>query len=238
MLANSFPDSLWLHLASRFAVDPSPGVEDPRFDEAKFCEGYGMSIYWASLGRMMCPRALLDAATLAQPLVLLQAADQCAELDKETAFRFLNRPNPYRTGHMHRIFPCHVGTQVRLIAKLDAEKGMIQDTVGTIMDLEFHSADRDAYTPGRRNVFSALFAFWDLAVCWLYQGCSDWHDLMELDRKHVSDSAAEKLPRESNVAHWTTFATNDNVSPKRCRLNPTMSIWPQKLRTLKLIFCT
>ena len=118
-VGKQFPDSLWLHLASRFAVDPSPGVEDPRFDEAKFCEGYGMSIYWASLGRMMCRRALLDAATLAQPLVLLQAADQCAELDKETAFRFLNRPNPYRTGHMHRIFPCHV----RYASSFDCELG-------------------------------------------------------------------------------------------------------------------
>ena len=44
------------------------------------------------------------------------------------------------------------------------------------------------------------------------------------------------LPKGSNVAHRTTFATNDNVSPKRCRLNPTMSFLSQNHRTFKFIF--
>ena len=56
-----------------------------------------MSIYWASLVRMMYRRALLDAAQADQPLVLLQAADNASGLERNVAFRFLNRPNPYQT---------------------------------------------------------------------------------------------------------------------------------------------
>eukprot|EP00435_Cladocopium_sp_Y103_P075807 s26_g65.t1 len=92
-LGKQFPNDLWQQLQSRFAVDAAPGAQDPRFEEAKFREGYGMSIYWASLGRMMCRRALLDASTLGQPLVL-QAAGSCAELPKKRALQFLSRPNP------------------------------------------------------------------------------------------------------------------------------------------------
>ena len=218
-----FPDSLWARLQERFAVDVSPGVQDARFDEAKFREGYGMSIYWASLGRMMCRRALMDAVRLAHPLVLLQAADVCSDLDKETAFRFLNRPNPYRTGHMHGIFPCHVGMQVRLIAKLDADKGMIQDTVGTIMGFEFHSQDRRRYSVcAGGDLFSPRYL---PSGIWLsidgFQGCSDWMNLMDLCRQHVPDDAtAEKLAR----SFWflpaeeivVKFSSTQNYQVRRC----------------------
>lgn len=218
-----FPDALWLRLAARFASEPSPGVEDPRFEEDKFRKGYGMSIYWASLGRMMCRRALLDAVSSAQPLVLLQAADHSADLDKQVAFRFLNRPNPYRTGHMHGIFPCHVGMQVRLIAKLDAEKGMIQDTIGTIMDFEFHSVDRAAYSQCRGGeIFSPQFL---PSGIWLsvegYQGCRNVDDLVELCSRSVSDAAAAAhlarsfwfLPAEEIVVK---FSSTQNYQVKRC----------------------
>ena len=199
------------------------GVQDARFDEAKFREGYGMSIYWASLGRMICRRALMDAVRLAHPLVLLQAADVCTDLDKETAFRFLNRPNPYGTGHMHGIFPCHVGMQVRLIAKLDADKGMIQDTVGTIMDFEFHSQDRRRYSHcAGGDLFSPRYL---PSGIWLsidgFQGCSDWMNLMDLCRQHVPDDAtAEKLAR----SFWflpaeeivVKFSSTQNYQVRRC----------------------
>ena len=47
-----------------------------------------MSIYWASLVRMMYRRALLDAAQADQPLVLVQAADNASGLERDVAFRF------------------------------------------------------------------------------------------------------------------------------------------------------
>eukprot|EP00435_Cladocopium_sp_Y103_P033774 s3207_g8.t1 len=222
-LGKQFPDDLWQQLQSRFAVDAAPGVQDPRFEEVKFREGYGMSIYWASLGRMMCRRALLDASTLGELLVLLQAADSCAELPEKRALQFLSRPNPYRTGHVHGTLPCHVGMQVRLIAKLDSEKGMIQDTVGIIVRFEFHRSDREAYS---RCSGGELFSPWYLpSGLWLsvdgYQGCTNWEELMKLCLQHVSDeAAAEKLPRclwflpaEEIVVK---FASGENYTVKRC----------------------
>ena len=54
------------------------GNPDERFNLPRFRRGYCMSIYWASLVRMMYRRALLDAAQADQPFVLLQAADNAS----------------------------------------------------------------------------------------------------------------------------------------------------------------
>ena len=128
------PDAIWNAFQQRCARNTTSGNPDERFNLPRFRRGYCMSIYWASLVRMMYRRALLDAAQADQPLVLLQAADNASGLERDVAFRFLNRPNPYQTGHMHGLFPCHVGMRIRLVAKLDADKGMVQDTLATIMD--------------------------------------------------------------------------------------------------------
>ena len=133
------PTPLWRKFQGRYAKDTEPGVPDPRFFEDKFRYGFCMSIYWSSLARMLSHRAVLDAKELQVPLVMLQAADECCDLKQDAAFRFLNMTNPNKTGHMHGMFPCHIGMDIRFLAKLDGDAGMVQDTQAKIIDFEFHS---------------------------------------------------------------------------------------------------
>ena len=194
----SMPDVVWEKLQARAVAKTTSGQHDQRFDTPHFRRGYCMSIYWASLVRMMYRRALTDAHELDQPLVLLQAADTALGLDKAVALRFLNRPNPYQTGHMHGLFPCHAGMRIRFVAKLDAEKGMVQDTQATIIDFEFHDADRARYRQCKGGeLFSPKFL---PAGLWVavdgYQGCPKSEALLKMCRSHVTDEqAAERLAR-------------------------------------------
>ena len=192
------PTPLWRKFHGRFAKDAEPGVPDPRFFEDKFRYGYCMSIYWSSLARMLSHRAVLDAKELQVPLVFLQAADECCDLKQDAAFRFLNMTNPDKTGHMHGVFPCHIGMDIRFLAKLDGDAGMVQDTQAKIIDFELHSLDREAYcqtVPG--EMFYPRFLPSGLWVSVKgYSGCPDWDDLQEMCRKHVqTDEEACKLAK-------------------------------------------
>ena len=51
-------------------------------------------------------------------------------MNHETGLRFLNQPNPYNTGLVHGILPCFVGMEIRLLARVDADQGLVQDTLG------------------------------------------------------------------------------------------------------------
>ena len=192
------PDAIWNAFQQRCARNTTSGNPDERFNLPRFRRGYCMSIYWASLVRMMYRRALLDAAQADQPLVLLQAADNASGLERNVAFRFLNRPNPYQTGHMHGLFPCHVGMRIRLVAKLDADKGMVQDTLATIMDFEFHSNDRARYGQCKGGeLFSPEYlpsGLW-VAVDG-YQGCCGYEDLLTRCTAHIENfQEAERLAK-------------------------------------------
>ena len=192
------PNALWRKFQARFAKDTASGAADPRFDEDNFRSGYCMSIYWTSLARMLSRRAMLDANKAGVPLVMLQCADECQTMDKEAAFRFLNQPNPNKTGNVHGILPCHVGMKIRFLAKLDAEKNLVQDTLATIMDFEFHAEDRRAYQETKAGeIFYPRFLPSGLWVAVEgYSGCADWEELFSLCRRHVEDDpAAEKLAR-------------------------------------------
>ena len=192
------PDAIWNAFQQRCARNTTAGNADERFNLPRFRRGYCMSIYWASLVRMMYRRALLDAAQADQPLVLLQAADNASGLERNVAFRFLNRPNPYQTGHMHGLFPCHVGMRIRLVAKLDADKGMVQDTLATIMDFEFHSNDRARYGQCKGGeLFSPEYLPSGL---WVaddgYQGCCGYEDLLTRCTAHIENfQEAERLAK-------------------------------------------
>ena len=171
-----FPDEIWNSFVSRCAVDSSPGVPDERMLEENFRSGYCVSIYWNVLTRMMNRRALLDATRVKVPLVLMQCADECGEMDPDAVLRFLCSPNPYKTGQMHGVFPCHVGMEVRLLAKLDGEQGLVQDTVATILDFEFDPTDRVGYcNAGAGELFSPchLLAGLYLSVRG-YRGNKNW----------------------------------------------------------------
>ncbi|CAE7839254.1 PIF7 [Symbiodinium sp. CCMP2592] len=191
-------EGLWMAFQQRFVTDAAPGKPDARLQDENFRSGYCMSIYWASLSRMLFRRAILDAARGSVPLVLLQCADECSELDKEVAFRLLNQPNPNRTGHMHGVLPCHVGMEIRLLEKLDGTKGLVQDTQATIFDFEFSAEDRRAYrrTSGG-EVFSPRFLPSGLWVSVRnYDGNQNWQAMAAVCRLHVeTDEAAEELAR-------------------------------------------
>ena len=217
------PDAIWEKFKARFVATTASGQLDERFDMPHFRRGYCMSIYWASLARVMYRRTLIDAHELDQPLVLLQAADTSSGLDKTVALRFLNRPNPYQTGHMHGLFPCHTGMRIRFVAKLDAEKGMVQDTHATIMDFEFHDVDRAQYRGCKGGeLFSPRFL---PAGLWVavdgYQGCAGWEALLDICRPHVADDqAAERLaksfwflPAEETVIQ---LSSSEKYEVRRC----------------------
>ena len=182
-----------------------------------------MSIYWASLARMLFRRAVLDATRGSVPLVLLQCADECSDLEKDVAFRLLSQPNPNRTGHMHGVLPCHVGMEVRLLEKLDSDAGMVQDTQATILDFEFHPEDRRAYrhaAPG--SVFSPRYLPSGLWVSvHKYAGNKDWQAMAEICRPHVeNEKAAEKLARSlwflPAVEVKMSFSSTQKYTIRRC----------------------
>jgi len=204
------PDAIWTQFEARSVAKSASGGVDERLDLPNFRRGYCMSIYWASLVRVMYRRTLMDATELGQPLVLLQAADTALGLDRDVALRFLNRPNPYQTGHMHGLFPCHVGMRIRFVAKLDAAKGMVQDTQATIMDFEFHTDDRERYRDCEGGkLFSPKFL---PAGLWVavdgYQGCPGWEAVLKICRSHVKDEqAAERLAR----SFWFLPAEETNI---------------------------
>ena len=127
----TFPPETWAAFEATFAQD-TPTKPDPRHAETRFAEGFGMGIYWESLSRMVSRRAVLDARKLGVPLLLAQCADECSDMAKSVAFRFLNQLNPHKTGHMHGILPVHIGMRLRLLAKFDADKGLVQETTCTV----------------------------------------------------------------------------------------------------------
>lgn len=191
-------DNLWNQFEERVVRDEGPGVVDRRLDSEKFRSGYCMSIHWSSLIRMMYRRAVLDARRRQERLVFLQAADTCLEMDHETRLRLLNQPNPYNTGMIHGILPCFVGMNIRLLARLDVEQGLVQDTMATIMDFEFHDEDRSRYLKtGPGEIFVPKYLPSGLWVSVKdYQGCPGWQDFLPFCQKHVtSGDEAEKLAR-------------------------------------------
>ena len=66
-------------------------------------------------------------------------------MDTDATRRFLNVANPHNTGCTRGIFPCHVGMEIRFLAKVDGKKCLAQDTVATILDFEFHEQDREEH---------------------------------------------------------------------------------------------
>ena len=175
-----FPANVWKAFEATFAKD-LPGKPDPRHQDSNFAEGFGMAIYWETLSRMMSHRAVMDARKLAVPLLLVQCADECHGLEKQVAFRFLNQLNPHNTGHMHGILPVHVGMRLRLLAKFNAELGLVQETTAIVIDFEMHEQDRLRYNAcGPGELFHPSFlpsGFWVSVDN--YDKCPVWEYFME-----------------------------------------------------------
>ena len=123
------------------------------------------------------------------PLVFCQAADECRTMDRDTASRFLNVFNIHHTGHMHGVFPAHIGMRVRLTQKINATLGLVQEQKATIVDIVMHPSDDARYRlalPG--TIFRPRFL---PAGFWLqvdgFSACPIWEELLHL----VSSSCTE-----------------------------------------------
>ena len=129
-------NSTWVSFRKTFASD-SNGELDPRHKQAKFMQGYGMSMYWETLARWITKRARRDTQALGVPCVFLQAVDECNTIDRSAALRLLNVPNLHTTGHIHGVLPAHVGMRVRFTMKLNSRLGLVQEQRATIVDFLF-----------------------------------------------------------------------------------------------------
>ena len=177
---STFPSAVWTAFEATFAKD-TPECPDPRHAETRFAEGFGMGIYWESLSRMISRRAVMDARKFGVPLLLAQCADECHDMDRNVAFRFLNQMNPHNTGHMHGILPVHVGMRLRFLGKFSAALGLVQETCCTVLDFELHEQDRVIYAataPG--DLFQPSFlpaGFWVSVDN--YDKCPIWEEFMD-----------------------------------------------------------
>ncbi len=176
----TFPPAVWAAFEDTFAKD-APDRPDPRHPKARFAEGFGMGIYWESLSRMISRRAVLGSRKFGVPLLLAQCADECSEMGKDVAFRFLNQLNPHNTGHMHGILPVHIGMRLRLLAKFNADLGLVQETCCTVVDFELHAQDRVRYdATAAGDIFHPDFlpaGFWVSVDN--YDKCPIWEDFMD-----------------------------------------------------------
>ena len=138
------PARVWKLFERRFASDRN-GQLDPRHQQPKFSQGFGLGLYWETLSRWMTQRARRDARDRNVPLVSLQAVDECNTIDRSAAQRLLNVPNMHQTGNIHGVMPGHVGMRVRFAVKVNAKLGLVQEQRGTIVDFLFKDEDRVRY---------------------------------------------------------------------------------------------
>ncbi|CAE7805372.1 unnamed protein product [Symbiodinium sp. CCMP2592] len=220
-----FSDELWEQLRDRFVKDACPGQCDPRLDEEGFLDGYCVSLYWSSLTRMMNRRVLVDAHRHGVPLVVLQCADECQGLKGQKMRSFLSQPNPYKTGYAHGVLPCHIGMKLRFLQKVDGDKGLVQDTVGTLVDFEFHPKDRDGYAKTAAGDF--FVPQYLPSGLWLalekFAGCSNWESVRDVCQKgNIAKDAeeAEELARSMYflpaVQTSVAFSSTESFEVRRC----------------------
>jgi hypothetical protein len=133
---------------------------DPRLLDERFQNGHMLGIYWETVGRWVMMRARRDAAALRTPLFLLQAADTASPpLTRDLAAKLLNHYNPHETGHIHGMFPVHLGMRVRLLVAIDKTKGLVQEAEGVVVHVAVNPKDQarvdDAFADvaGQRGVY-------------------------------------------------------------------------------------
>ena len=189
-----FPDGIWTAFEATFATDGTHGIIEPRHSEPRFCNGYGMAMYWETLARWIPRRALRDARALKVPLIFCQSYDQCGTMDRETSARFLNVVNIHKTGNMHGIFTVHVGMRVRLTQKINATHGLVTEQRATVVDVVMHANDKLRYSHARPgSIFRTEFL---PAGFWLqvddFDACPVWEDLLPFVADEESTAAADE----------------------------------------------
>ena len=119
------------------------GASDTRLQEERFQQGHMLAIYWDTVARWMTMRAQRDAAALATPLILVQAADAAVPpMEKRAGAKLLNQPNPKDTGGMHGMLAVHLGMRIRLLQALDHENGLVKDAEGDIVNVVVNPLDQ------------------------------------------------------------------------------------------------
>ncbi|CAE7258426.1 unnamed protein product [Symbiodinium sp. CCMP2592] len=220
-----FSEELCVKLRDRFVKDAGLGQCDPRLDEEGFLDGYCMSIYWSSLTRMMNRRVQVDAHRHGVPLVVLQCADECQGLKGQKMRSFLSQPNPYKTGYAHGVLPCHIGMKLRFLQKVDGDKGLVQDTVGTLVDFEFHPQDRERYAGTDAGHF--FVPKYLPSGLWLslenFDGCSSWHGVRDVCQKGNIAKGAEEAERLARSMYFlpaaqtsVAFSSTESFEVRRC----------------------
>ena len=79
-------------------------------------------------------------------------------MDRDAAARFLNLYNIHHDGHMHGVFPVHVGMRVRMTQRINATLGLVREQKTTILDIGMHLPMM-------------------LVINWLNRGQSSGHDI-------------------------------------------------------------
>lgn len=139
-----FPNKVWKAFEATFAKDNHQTL-DQRHMEERFRKGFGLALYWETLSRWMTRRSQRDAAEAGVPVVFLQAVDECNTIDREKAMRLLNVPNLHNTGHIHGVFPAHIGMRVRFTVKVNSRLGLVQEQRATIVAFAFKDEDSQRY---------------------------------------------------------------------------------------------
>ena len=173
-----------------------------------------MGIYWESLSRMISRRIVSDARKFGAPLLLVQCADQCRDMDRSVAF--LNQLDPHNAGHTHGVLPVHIGMCLRLLAKFNADLSLVQETCCTVLDFELHEQDRlgyDATDPG--EIFHPIFL---PAGLWVsvdkYEKCPVWETFMgALDDSSNPFDEIGPGPSIALSRHWSWIRKGRSTSP-------------------------
>ena len=134
----SLPDYLWTAL-NECQVKLGTSTPDPRLSRARTRDGYEMAIAWEAVARLMQYRVVRDARTANEMLLYIQAIDvPSTELSSLEWDKLLSEVSLTKMGHRMTFLGIYQGMRVRLMAKLSVKHGLMQDAVGTVVDIQFH----------------------------------------------------------------------------------------------------
>ena len=98
-----------------------------------------MAIAWEGVMRLMQYRALREARASSEMLMYNQAIDVCTNetLEARDYRRALQVVNVTSTGKLMGMLPLFKGMRVRLMGKISAKHGLVQDAVGEVIGVQF-----------------------------------------------------------------------------------------------------
>ena len=125
------PEELWRTVRNR-----SVEVAGAELEHEKFATGHVVGIFWENIARSMMERAMRDANRLDVPLIFSQACDKRpvsqrwgkrSETERRVVHELLTTVNVHKTGHLHGLLPMHEGMRMRLLCKVSAVDGLVNE---------------------------------------------------------------------------------------------------------------